>query len=83
LINQIIMQRFQMRLKVFSRFTDGFVYKDFVRQGLIVTAFSSSRSTLRTRTVISLPSTISLPVSSNSNDNNINSNGQRIQIIVE
>jgi hypothetical protein len=77
------MRRFRMRLKVFSCFTDGFVHKDFVRQGLIATAFSSSRSTLRTRTVISLTSTISLPVSSNSNDNNINSNGQRIQIIVE
>ena len=63
--------------KSLERFTDSFVYKDFVRQGLIVTAFSTSRSTIRTSTVTSLTSTISLPVSSNLNENNSNSNGQQ------
>ncbi|CAF1262162.1 unnamed protein product [Rotaria sordida] len=37
---------------------------NFIRQGLIVTIFSSSCSTIRTTTVTSLTSTISLPVSS-------------------
>jgi hypothetical protein len=64
--------------KSLERFTDSFVYKDFVRQGLIVTTFSSSRSTIRTTTVTSLTSTISLPVSSNLNENNSNTIGQQL-----
>lgn len=64
--------------KSLERFTDSFVYKDFIRQGLIVTTFSSSRSSIRTQTVTSLSSTISLPLSSNLNENNINSNGQQL-----
>jgi hypothetical protein len=64
--------------KSLERFTDSFVYKDFVRQGLIVTTFSSSRSSIRTNTVTSLTSTISLPISSNLNENNLNTNGQQL-----
>ncbi|CAF3991739.1 unnamed protein product [Adineta steineri] len=61
--------------KSLERFTDSFVYKDFVRQGLIVTTFPSSRSTIRTTTVTS---TVSLPLSSNINENNLNGNGQQL-----
>ncbi|CAF3453250.1 unnamed protein product [Rotaria sp. Silwood1] len=64
--------------KSLERFTDSFVYKDFVRQGLIATTFPSSRSTIRTTTVTSLTSTISLNVSSNINENNSNCNGQQL-----
>jgi hypothetical protein len=64
--------------KSLERFSDSFVYKDFVRQGLIVTTFSSSRLTMRTTTVTSLTSTVSLPVSSNLNENNLNTNGQQL-----
>ncbi|CAF3559549.1 unnamed protein product [Rotaria socialis] len=64
--------------KSLERFTDSFVYKDFVRQGLIVTMFSSSRSTMRKSTVTSLTSTMSLTVSSNINENNAHSNGQQL-----
>lgn len=64
--------------KSLERFTDSFVYKDFVRQGLIATTFASSRSTMRTTTVTSLTSTISLTLSSNMNDSNSNSNGQQL-----
>ncbi|CAF4049913.1 unnamed protein product, partial [Rotaria sordida] len=63
--------------KSLERFTDSFVYKDFVRQGLIVTTFPPSRSTIRTTNVTSLTSTISLINSSNINDNNLNSNVQQ------
>ena len=61
--------------KSLERFTDSFVYKDFLRQGLIVTTFSSSRSSIRQTTVTSLTSTMLLPVSSNINEN---SNGQQL-----
>jgi hypothetical protein len=64
--------------KSLERFTDSFVYKDFVRQGLIVTTFATSRSTIRTSTVTSLTSAVSLPASSIINDNNTNSNGQQL-----
>jgi hypothetical protein len=63
--------------KSLERFTDSFVYKDFVRQGLIVTTFSS-RSSIRATNVTSLTSTMSLPVSSSINENNSNSNGQQL-----
>ncbi|CAF1161625.1 unnamed protein product [Rotaria sp. Silwood1] len=46
----------------------------FVRQDLILPRFSSSRSTIRRTTVTALTSTISLPVSSNLNENNLNIN---------
>ncbi|CAF1097370.1 unnamed protein product [Adineta ricciae] len=64
--------------KSLERFTDSFVYKDFVRQGLIVTTFGASRSTIRTSTVTSLTSNISSPALSSVNENNTNGNGQSI-----
>ena len=64
--------------KSLERFTDSVVYKDFLRQGLITTNFSSSRSTIRTTTTTSIQSTISaspLAVStSTSNENGSTSN---------
>jgi hypothetical protein len=62
--------------KSLERFTDSFVYKDFVRQGLIASAFASSRSTIRTATTTSLTSTVSSSIPSNINDNNGNNHGQ-------
>ncbi|CAF4182983.1 unnamed protein product [Rotaria sordida] len=63
-MNEIIIQQYQMKQKILNVLLNSFVYKDFIRQGLIVTIFSSSCSTIRTTTVTSLTSTISLPVSS-------------------
>ena len=62
--------------KSLERFSDSFVYKDFIRQGLIATNFPLSRSTMRTTTVTSLTSAISLPGSTNLNENNSNTSAQ-------
>ncbi|CAF3770117.1 unnamed protein product [Rotaria sp. Silwood1] len=51
---------------------------DYVRQGLIVTTFSSSCSTIRTSTITSFTSIISLPVSSKINENNSTINEQQL-----
>ena len=65
--------------KSLERFSDSFVYKDFLRQGLIATGFASSRATMRTTTVTSLTSTASLPVASNLNENILaTNNGQAL-----
>lgn len=64
--------------KSLERFSDSFVYKDFIRQGLIATSFPSSRSTMRTTTVTSLTSAISLPMSTNLNENNSNTSAQQL-----
>ena len=64
--------------KSLERFSDSFVYKDFIRQGLIVTTFSSSRATMRTTTVTSLTSTMFLPVSNNLLENNSNTSAQQL-----
>ncbi|CAF3636968.1 unnamed protein product [Rotaria sp. Silwood1] len=56
------------------KFLDKICDGNFVRQDLILPRFSSSRSTIRRTTVTALTSTISLPVSSNLNENNLNIN---------
>ncbi|CAF4035819.1 unnamed protein product, partial [Rotaria sp. Silwood1] len=50
----------------------------YVQQGLIVTTFSSSCSTIRTSTITSFTSIISLPVSSKINENNSTINEQQL-----
>ena len=61
--------------KSLERFTDSYVYKDFVRQGLLMPTFSStSRSTIRTLTVTS---TVSLPCPTSLNESLSNTNGQQ------
>ena len=50
----------------------------YLRTFIYLTTFSSSRSTIRTTNVTSITSTISLPISSNLNENNSNMNGQQL-----